>query len=261
MERKVFFGNGKGVKLAGVLHLPESRTCPAVVLCHGFMSRKERQEALARELARKGFAVLRFDFFGHGESGGSFEDVSVSEEVRDLEKALDFMETLDCVDRGRMGVAGSSLGGMVAILAAAGDKRIRALSLKGPACDLKEISLRLHGKAGIEKWERDGVTVRTSLVSGKKFKIKYRYYLDALRHNVYKAARSVECPAIIFHGKEDSIVPFAQAEKLAKSLRNSVLKPLPGAGHMPEWKREETEAVNRKCAEWFCKVLGRFRDF
>ena len=87
----------RGVRLAGLLHLPagapRSPAAPAVVLCHGMESTKEgtKHQALAARLTALGYVCLRFDFSYVGESGGAFEDLTISGEVEDLGGAVDFL--------------------------------------------------------------------------------------------------------------------------------------------------------------------------
>src|SRR3989338_1297035 len=92
MQEDVFFGNGRGEKMAGVVHYPKE-TSKAVILCHGFRSSKENKAAWAERLSDN-FAVLRFDFSGHGESGGDLEDVTLTRLLADMNAAIDFMIAL-----------------------------------------------------------------------------------------------------------------------------------------------------------------------
>ena len=76
----------EGRSLAGVAHLPEILPAPVVVCCHGLHSSKESEKfiAVSRELAENGFAALRFDFGGCGESPASDDPDLVGARLRDL---------------------------------------------------------------------------------------------------------------------------------------------------------------------------------
>ena len=76
-EKFLFFKNKSDEKLAGILHLPKKKRKEGLILCHGFGSSKSARKftILARYLCQKGFAVFRFDFSGHGDSEGDFEDL------------------------------------------------------------------------------------------------------------------------------------------------------------------------------------------
>src|SRR5262245_26628854 len=114
----VTMASRRGVRLAGLLHLPDGvddpAGRPAVVLCHGMESTKEgtKHQALAARLTALGHVCLRFDFSYVGESAGRFEDLTISGEVEDLHGVVDFLTR-----RGTTALAliGSSLGGTVAV--------------------------------------------------------------------------------------------------------------------------------------------------
>jgi alpha/beta superfamily hydrolase len=122
-EKSVRFGENC---LAGVFHSPREEVATCVITCHGLYSSKESEKyvGIARRFSRENLAVLRFDFRGCGESVGRLEETSLTGRMGDLEKALDFVQEQGYES---VGVTGSSLGGTVAILTAAKDKRVEAL--------------------------------------------------------------------------------------------------------------------------------------
>ena len=72
--------DGDHGKLAAILQVPENKTAyPMVILMHGFTSNKEYElfSKTADRLEENGIASIRFDFNGHGESEGRFEDMTV----------------------------------------------------------------------------------------------------------------------------------------------------------------------------------------
>ena len=74
-EERVFFKNSRGHRLVGVLHSPKKPTVNAIVICHGYASNKTgKAKKLARFFAQHGYAALRFDFTGCGESAGARTD-------------------------------------------------------------------------------------------------------------------------------------------------------------------------------------------
>jgi alpha/beta superfamily hydrolase len=91
---KIYFKNKKGNKLCGVLVSPDNKNHPIVILCHGFHSTKDNNTntRLKELLKDKSIATFRFDFFGHGESEGKFEDITVSQAVEDLLSAIDLLK-------------------------------------------------------------------------------------------------------------------------------------------------------------------------
>ena len=95
-ETPQFFLNRDGLRLFSVLHrvIPGSAADRAVVVCAPLFDEKLWSHRvlvnLARHLANLGIPVLRFDYFGDGESEGRFEDASVTTRVRDIHDAVDF---------------------------------------------------------------------------------------------------------------------------------------------------------------------------
>lgn len=120
--------------IPGVLALPRAGgvagTYPAVVLLHGFASHKDEvgdmYRRLARALAERGYASLRIDFAGSGDSEQPFLDLTYPGMVGDARTALEWLiarpETID----DRVGVQGFSLGSMVGATVAGTDGRVKA---------------------------------------------------------------------------------------------------------------------------------------
>ena len=114
-----------GQKVVGTLELPEGvATPPVVLLLHGFKgSRDEMKTPMVKEgifaraadaWAAKGLASLRIDFRGGGDSDGSFEDTTISGQIKDALAAIDFLQGEKSVDAARLTVVGWSQGGAVA---------------------------------------------------------------------------------------------------------------------------------------------------
>ena len=113
---------------------PDTDRCPMVILMHGIFSSKDFTPipALARELAARGIASIRFDFDGHGRSEGRMQDMTIARELADARAVWDYVRTLPYV-RG-IGLLGHSQGGVIASmlagqLAAEGDAAPDALVL------------------------------------------------------------------------------------------------------------------------------------
>jgi hypothetical protein len=82
-------------------------------------------------LAGLGYAALRFDFRGCGESEGERGRVICKEQVKDTRNALSFLATRLEIDSKRIGVVGQSFGAAVAVYAAGVDRRIAACISSG----------------------------------------------------------------------------------------------------------------------------------
>lgn len=130
MEEKVRFFSGPGYGLSGVVSVPDSGggPHPGVVLCQGYAGLKEAlMPAVAQRLSREGYATLRFDYRGFGESEGPRHRLIPLEQVEDIRNGVTCLGLRDEVDPGRMGIWGTSFGGAHAAYAAAVDRRVRCI--------------------------------------------------------------------------------------------------------------------------------------
>src|SRR5450755_3598861 len=105
---------------------------PAVLLAHGFGGTKNSVRAQAEQLTRAGFAVLTWSARGFGRSTGQIALDSPDYEVKDVEQLVSWLARqprvrLDHPGDPRVGIAGASYGGAIALLAAAYDHRIDAI--------------------------------------------------------------------------------------------------------------------------------------
>jgi pimeloyl-ACP methyl ester carboxylesterase len=126
-----------GLRLHGALGMPadlrpgDKRA--AFLVLHGFGTNSDSEGVRqpARVLSEFGYVTLRFDMRGCGKSEGEFGRVICLEQVEDLGNALDFLSHQPTVDPDRIGVAGSSFGGAVAVYAAGTNPRIAAVISNG----------------------------------------------------------------------------------------------------------------------------------
>jgi putative phosphoribosyl transferase len=116
--------NRNGITLAGRLLLPPAERAAAVVLVHGLGSGKDspRNVVIAERLRDSGLAVLLFDLSGHGESDTDGRGDELDAYSDDLTAAFRWLTSRDAIDRSRIGVAGSSLGAVVALDALTGGR-------------------------------------------------------------------------------------------------------------------------------------------
>jgi fermentation-respiration switch protein FrsA (DUF1100 family) len=122
-----------GLQLAGILNLPENaeekKQNPAIVCVHPGSSCKEQTAGIyAEKLAELGYVTIAFDASYQGESEGEpqyIEEPAVR--VEDIRCAVDYLTTLDFVDKNRIGVLGICAGGGYAVNAAMTERRIKAV--------------------------------------------------------------------------------------------------------------------------------------
>lgn len=119
-----------GVTLSG-WYIP-SHNQAAVMLIHGYGGNRLEMIWRADMLARHGYGVLLYDQRGSGESGGEVRSYGWAD-VNDVAAALEFLQNRDDVDPERIGILGFSVGGQVALRAAAQMKEIKAVAADGPS--------------------------------------------------------------------------------------------------------------------------------
>src|SRR5262245_61581399 len=154
-ERVSFLSNG--LKLAGVLHVPELRARerrPGFLVLHVFGSNKDcgGTVATARLYASFGYVALRFDMRGCGESEGQRGRVICLEQVEDTKNAFALLATRPEVDGERIAVCGQSFGAAVAVYTAGVDQRVAACVSSGGWGDGARKFRRQH--ASPEAWKK-----------------------------------------------------------------------------------------------------------
>ena len=135
-EEKVTF-QSDGLRLSGIVRVPEGlkpgERRPAFLVLHGFGSNKSSHNVtLPCDLFDKlGYATLRFDMRGCGESEGERGRLICLEQVEDTKNALTFLSGHKRVDGKRIAVIGSSFGAAVAVYTGGVDSRVAAVISSG----------------------------------------------------------------------------------------------------------------------------------
>ncbi|KKP87286.1 MAG: hypothetical protein UR89_C0003G0016 [Candidatus Roizmanbacteria bacterium GW2011_GWA2_35_8] len=225
MENKLFFKNSKGDKLVGILSDPSGKiTNPIIILCHGFNSSKNSSTnlALVQELNKNQVSSFRFDIFAHGESGGDFENITVSEAVDDILQAINLLKKLGYQ---KIGLVGSSFGGLASFIAASLSGDLYLLAVKCPVSSYLEFR-NYANPMMIDEWKKRGFTYRENK------KLNFSFYEDVSKSVAYDIAKKIKIPTLIVHGGVDSQVPVSQSIKISKLIPNCHLEIVPGADHL-----------------------------
>ena len=234
METPVVF-ECKGQQIVGMLHLPEGRRrVPAALLLHGFAGTKTEAHRmfvkLARTLAKRGFASLRFDFRGSGDSAGEFEDLTIRSEVADSIEALKFLRHHRRIAPRRIAIVGLSMGAAVAAhVVGRADSACKSLVLWAPVAEGPGILDDLSTPEAVASLAQTGITDFDGNLVGVAF-IRQFADMKPLR----EVAKS-RCPVLIVHGGKDATVPVQHAdlyERVLHSPKRMVRKVIiPGADH------------------------------
>jgi pimeloyl-ACP methyl ester carboxylesterase len=207
--------------------------------------------AVAQWAEAQGLACLRFDYSGHGQSEGRFEDGTVSRWLDEAEAA--FRALTD----GPQILIGSSLGGYIALLllrrllqekraseqgdaATSGTRhptpvadRIKALVLIAPAWDMTELMWQRLPPEARRDIEEKGVFQRPSRYGDGPYPITRALIEDGRRHLIGRAPFDPGRPVHVIHGRQDPDVPFAHTLGLAAHLSGGWIRvtPVPDGEH------------------------------
>lgn len=233
-HRDVALPTSDGVVLSG-WYLP-SPTGAAVVLLHGASSTRSSVLDHAVVLHRAGFGVLLFDARGHGRSGGRPMDLGWYGDL-DTRAAVDWLSASTDVDPARIAAVGMSMGGEVAIGAAAADPRIRAVVAEGAENRTFEDrdDWLPRGPNGWVQRAIDRVTFTlTDLLTPARPPISLRE----------AAARTAPRPILLIAGRGE--------QRAARSIRDGA----PASVQIWESGTGHTEALARRPAEWEARVVA-----
>ena len=262
MEQPLTFLDPAGHRVAAVLAAPEAPTDRLVILCHGFLSNKHSttNKVLTAKLVEQGIATFRFDFFGQGESEGPFERTTVGLALGQALAALDLVASKGF---GRIGLIGSSFGGLVAVLAAAqfraAGATLACLGLKCPVPDFEEMLRLEFGPEGIAEWKRTG-TIPDVTGGRDRVRLHFGFFEDCAGHTGYDAAKSISVPTLIVQGDKDEYVPLHQSRRLLEAFQGEKrLQILPGVDHSFT-KGEDFRTMTTLLVDWMTRHLAGSRD-
>lgn len=191
---------------------------PTVVWLGGFHSDMcgTKAQALADWALAKGRAFVRFDYFGHGASGGDFAEGTITRWRQDT------LAVIDILARGEVVLVGSSMGGWLACLAAlARPTRVKALVLIAPAADFTDkLLIPSLPREAIEAIARDGRWTRPSAYDDQGYPIARALLGDGARWSILPGPVGVHAPVRILQGRADPDVPWRHALELANALES-----------------------------------------
>ena len=291
-ERNVEFFSG-GLKLAGVLYLPDGRTerAAGIVLCQGYTGTKEMfLPILAQAFSEAGCACLIFDYRGWGESEGERGRLFPLEQVQDIRSALTFLSGQETVDAGRLGLYGTSFGGANVVHVGAVDARVKcivaSLAIGNGQRWLRSLRRLWEWKEFLGLIEQDR---RERVLSGRSRKMKAFEVVppDPMMVELMAAAtesgvfsnevveltlESVEAimeyfpedvvgeiagrPILFIHAGDDILVSPEEARSLySRAGEPKQLLLLPGVSHVDFYLGDALDQVTDASLKWFRRYL------
>ena len=217
-DKTITVGEGPAARTVAVAQRPGD--APGLFWLGGFRSDMGGSKALAVDSfgASRGLEVTRFDYSGHGRSGGDFNDGTIT---RWLEESL----AVFALTHGAQVVIGSSMGGWLALLLNRavrlqyGLGRIRSLILIAPAVDMTE-ELMLGGftRKEMKAYKAQGFVDQPSAYSDEPYRINRTLIEDGRNHLLFGKAVDTGVPVTIIQGAKDRDVPKEHAHRLMEHL-------------------------------------------
>jgi len=191
---------------------------PGIFWLGGFRSDMAGGKAMALDAlgAERGLGVTRFDYSGHGISGGAFNDGTISRWLEEAEAVL-------ATTQGPQIIVGSSMGGWIALLLAkallARATPAHGLVLIAPAPDMThELMLPDFTPEEHESLQNNGYVDQPSQYSDTPYRITRALIEDGKDHLLFGGVIETGCPVTILQGGADPDVPPAHAIKLVTHI-------------------------------------------
>lgn len=215
-----------------------------VIFCGGLRSDMEGTKALhfERHCQAQGLGYVRFDYSGHGMSGGDFMDATIGQWKEDA------LGVIDQVTEGPLIIIGSSMGGWIGLLAAVARRdRVRGFMGIAVAPDFtKRLCWDLYPAEIRETLERDGVYYEPSDYGDDPYPFTLKLIREGNDHLMLEAPIELDCPARLFHGQQDADVPaeFSQFTADALTSRDVVITLIKNGDH----RLSQDTDIKRYCA-------------
>jgi len=251
---KVTFTGGIDAALAGLVEMPDREPVAYALFAHCFTCGKDIVAAsrISRELVKRGFGVMRFDFTGLGHSAGEFADTNFSSNVKDLIKAADFLREHY---KAPAIMIGHSLGGTATVRAALQVPECEGVVTIGSPADAQHVAHQFE--TDIEAIERDGeAEVR---LAGRPFTIQ-KQFLDDIRATSVEEIHQLKPDLLVMHSPADTTVDIREAERIYVSATHpKSFVSLDKADHLLS-NAKDSEYVAEVIASWATRFLPQPND-
>lgn len=217
--------NKEGKVLRGYLNIPDNFNGLAVVMYHGFTGNKMETggifKTFSRLIAQLGYASIRMDFSGNGESDGDFSQMTFDTLIEESVAILDYIKRMPGVKK--VVVLGFSMGGAIAsILSTIQGEDIDGLLLWSPAGNITEIVIKAYENS-------PKLTNKAADFGG--WEISLNLVRSAKRLTLYEGLEDFEAPCLVIHGSNDLSVNYKWGEKFANEYPNGKFILINGAPH------------------------------
>lgn len=217
-----------------------------VFVMHGLGGFKEQDHiaTFADAFKEKGFTVIRFDTTNTlGESGGKYEDATITSYYEDLEDVIKWAQELEWYQEPFV-LSGHSLGGICTILYAEKyPKRVMALAPISSVIS-GQMTLDAEPKERVAEWNKTGWKISPSESRpGVMKKLNWRQFVDdSLKYSVLENAGKLTMPVLLVAGSEDHGTPYEHQKMLYDKLSgHKEIHKIEGASHTFRTKKHLDE--------------------
>ncbi|WP_224490870.1 bifunctional alpha/beta hydrolase/OsmC family protein [Robertkochia flava] len=247
------FKNRDGIELSGRIDLPPDQKPHAwAIFAHCFTCSKNfpAVKNISRGLTSEGFAVLRFDFTGLGNSEGDFSNTNFSANINDLEDAAEMLERQFSAPAL---LVGHSLGGAAVLVASSKIPSVKAVvAIGAPSHPSHVVHLLKEGKDSILETGKALINI-----GGRDFTIRKQFLDDLENMSENGVSKAPGTPLLIMHSPQDSIVNIKNARELYKAARHSKsFVSLDGADHLLSDKKDSLYA-GKLIGSWASRYIPR----
>ena len=195
---------------------------PCVIFCPGFKSSMQGNKARALKAFCQTHkqAFIRFDYRGHGDSGGHFNDSNISTWLADTLSVIDYA----LIHHSSVILVGSSMGGWLSLLATLRQPtKVSALLLIACAADMTAYyPSRVKGlESKVDEYGQEYYLVENTYDDEQDYSI-YRHLIDdGVQHHLLSESIGIRCPVRLVHGDEDEVVDIQRSFAVLSKLESN----------------------------------------
>ncbi|HJV47021.1 MAG TPA: alpha/beta fold hydrolase [Bacillota bacterium] len=226
-------------ELVATLHFPDDgikndAKVPLIIICHGFVGSRIGVNRLfvkaAQQFVSYGYAVLRFDYEGCGESSGEYGSYGLDRFIQQTKDVISFGSEIKNVDREQIILVGHSLGGAVAALTAARDPRIKKLVM------WSAVGHPFHDIVNIVGEDEYKKTLSIPYIDYEGYAFTHPFFHSLSQYAPLEECKEYTGEVFLAHGTEDEVIPvdycfhYQHAFNTGRS-RSCTKEIIPGSDH------------------------------
>lgn len=241
MEKKEFTCKRDDLVIRGHVYIPDGdkEKWPTLIMSHSFGSNESEMMPYAEHMVEKGICCFVYNFCGGSlfpvpegvvKSDGDFSGMTIESEMADLYAVIQYAKTQSFVDSENIMIVGGSQGGFVsARVAAKYPDEVKKLIMLYPALCIPEDSWA--GQMLFFKFDPNNVPDFIETEAMPNLRLNGEYVRQSQKINIVEELKSYPGEVYLAHGREDEVVAFSYAERVANERPETVFFPFMKAKH------------------------------